>query len=57
MSESKKVVVNNVKEEPKKEDSMPYEQLFQKKDRLLKDRMNQHESEVYEELIKRFTQG
>ncbi len=57
MSESKKVVVKDTKEETKKEDSMPYEQLFQKKDRLLKDRMNQHETEVYEELLKRFTQG
>ena len=48
--ESKKHTCESVKKESKQ---IPYPQLFDAKERLFKDRMNQHEEIIFQELLKR----
>jgi len=55
MAEGRKLIKDqSIPQEKNEEQNFPYSELFQEKERLMKDRMNSHEELVYQELLKRF---
>lgn len=54
IKKANKQVISNKNDEIAAEENYPYPELFQEKERLMKDRMNAHEDLVYQELMKRF---